>query len=64
MAKTWLLVLIAILSLGFGAGMFYLWSDMRPADEEMIKWGVSALTAFAAFVSIYFMTKGGGGGGD
>ncbi len=63
MAKTWLLVIIAILSIVFGAGMFYFWGDLRPTDDEMTKWGVSIITVFAAFVSLYFMTKGGGDSG-
>lgn len=60
MAKTWLLVILAILALVFGGGMFYLWGDLRPTDEETVKWGVAILTGFATFVSLYFMTKGGG----
>lgn len=62
MAKTWLLVLLAIVAIVIGAVMFYLWGDLRPEDDELTKWGVAIATGLAGFTSLYFMTKSGGEG--
>ncbi len=60
MAKTWLVVLLGIVAIIIGSGMFYLWSTLRPEDSETTLWSVAIATTLAAFVSLYFMTKAGG----
>jgi len=64
MAKGWLKVLLAIVAIGFGYGMTILWKDLRPDDPQDTVLAVGAIVAVASFVSLHFLTKGGGGGGD
>lgn len=61
MAKMWLALVLGIIAIAIGVGMAYLWSQLRTGDEEIMIWGVGAVTTLAAFVSLYFLTKGGGG---
>lgn len=61
MASGLVKVLAAILALGFGVGMAYFWSTLRPEDELLTLIGVGAVTAIASFACMYFLTKGSGG---
>lgn len=60
MASKLKLVLCAIVAAGVGYGMYSFWVSIRPADPWTIKYGAPFATALAAFVAVYFLTKGGG----
>ncbi len=62
MAKTVLKVFIAILAIIFGIGLYTLWNQLRPYDPSNIKLGVGVVSALAAFLCLYFMTKAGASG--
>ena len=62
MAKGWLKVLLAIVAIVFGYGITQFWPQLRPDDPQETVWAVGAIVAVASFVSLHFLTKGGGGG--
>ncbi|HLC69296.1 MAG TPA: hypothetical protein VJH24_05645 [Candidatus Bilamarchaeaceae archaeon] len=62
MSKTVLRVVLGLLAIGLGIGMTMLWKELRPFDTQNIIIGVGILTALAAFVAMFFMTKAGGSG--
>lgn len=55
------LVFCAVVAAGVGYGMFMFWNSIRPGDVWTIRYGAPFATALAAFVAVYFLTKGGGG---
>jgi len=57
MAGTFLKVVLAILAILIGIGMFYFWEMLRPGDTLDMRIIVSVVVAIACFVSMYFMTK-------
>ncbi len=61
MAKGWLKVLLAIVAIGFGYGVTQIWPQLRPEDTQETLWAIGAVVAIASFVSLHFLTKGGGG---
>ena len=64
MAKTLLRVVLFILSAGAGIAMTIFWKQLRHGDSQSTIIGVGIVATIAVFVSLYFLTKGGGGGGD
>jgi uncharacterized protein (DUF983 family) len=62
MAKTWLLVILFIVAVVIGYGMFSIWNSLAPSEwqDDSIKYGVAIVMTLASFACLYFMTKGGG----
>ncbi|HIH22876.1 TPA: hypothetical protein HA238_04060 [Candidatus Micrarchaeota archaeon] len=60
MSKTFIRVVLFIIAIVFGVGMFYFWESLRPDDEFMTKVGVGIVTTLASFVAMFFLTKGSG----
>ena len=60
MAKGWLKIVLLIVSLILGYGIMQFWPNLRPDDPPEWAWGAGLAVAFASFVSMHFMTKGGG----
>lgn len=56
------LVFCAIIAILVGYGLYTFWISIRPNDVWTIKFGAPAVTALAAFIAVYYLTKGGGGG--
>jgi len=61
MGKGWLKVLVFIVSLAIGYGLTVYWQQLRPADDSNTVITVGVVGFVASFISLYFMTKGGGG---
>ncbi|HLD59780.1 MAG TPA: hypothetical protein VI912_02210 [Candidatus Bilamarchaeaceae archaeon] len=61
MGKGWLKVLVFIVSLAIGYGLTVYWQQLRPADDPNTVITVGVVGFVASFISLYFMTKGGGG---
>lgn len=60
MAKTFVKVIVAILSVALGYGLFNFWNILRPNDDFMTQVGVGLVGFITSFISLYFLTKGGG----
>ena len=60
MAKTWLRVFLALISIGIGYTAVQFWQVTRADDPIETLVAIGGIVAIASFVSMYFMTKGGG----
>ncbi len=61
MASKIVKVFAFILAVVIGFGLANFWMTLRPDDDFMIVIGVGVVGTLAAFVSLYFLTKGSGG---
>jgi hypothetical protein len=61
MAKTGRMVLVGIVALVIAYAFVNFWPTLRPGDDQTTVILVGVVTFFAAFISLYFMTKGSGG---
>lgn len=61
MGKGWLKVLVFLVSLAIGYGLTIYWQELRPDDDLNTVITVGVVGFVCSFISLYFMTKGGGG---
>lgn len=55
------MVLVGIVALVIAYAFVNFWPTLRPGDDQTTVILVGVVTFFAAFISLYFMTKGSGG---
>ncbi|MFH2106670.1 MAG: hypothetical protein ABII22_05375 [Candidatus Micrarchaeota archaeon] len=61
MAKGFLRVVLALISIGIGYGLTIYWQSLRPGDDSNTVLIIGVVGAIASFTCLHFLTKGSGG---